>query len=517
MTRSLVLWVPHWPVVAAQWHEDVAEARVGYPVAVVHGGVVLECSTEASQAGVRRGMKRREAQIRCPDIVLVANSPDRDRAVFNQIIIRLQNTVPYHTLVSPGMLAFGARGLTRFYRNEELAAQALKNSLNSPGNPLDVRVGVADDLFSAVMAATHTESTRPIRRIEPGSSPAFLAELPVEVLEESYVVSLLTRLGIVTLGQCVALGADALRQRFGAVGERIYQLASGQDHSALNPQDAPLDASQLVELPDAHYLIDQVAFAIRVATEEYLNRLSAAGVVCTRVRITVNFDNAQCNTRVWLHPRFFSPGELVDRVRWQLEQRARDEAREHEYPPGVVSVHYEALSPEDRHSHEPGLWGKGADTRAHHVFSRVQSIVGANGVLTARTKASRFPGATHVLTAWGEKILENTDQGPLPGALPKPFPGTVFSHPREVLLCDSVGRSVTVHNAALSYAPARLVLGQRERILISWAGPWPVSERWWDARHARYAHRVQVLDEHGIGWLLTTAGGNVWRLEARYD
>lgn len=517
MKRSLVLWVPGWPVVAAQWHDDVVEARVGHPVAIVHGGVVLECSPEALDAGVRKGIKRREAQMRCSDIVLVAHSPDRDRAVFNQVIIRLQNTVPHHTLVSPGMLAFGARGLARFYRDEELAAQALRDALNSAERPLDVRIGVADDLFSAVMAATHTEPTKPVRRIEPGDSPAFLAALPVGVLEDSHVVPLLTRLGVATLGQCVALGADALRQRFGAVGERIYQLASGHDHSALNPRGAPLDAAQLLELPDPHHVIDQVAFAIRVATEEYLTRLNAAGVVCTKVRITVGFDDAQHNIRVWLHPRFFSPGELVDRVRWQLEQRARDNPQEHEYPPGVVSVHYEALSPEDKDAHEPGLWGQGPDTRVHHVFSRVQSIVGADGVLTASTQASRFPGATHVLTTWGEKTPENIDQGPLPGALPKPFPGTVFSHPREVLLCDGVGLSVTVQNDALSGIPQRLVLGQRERVLISWAGPWPVSERWWDARHARYAHRVQVLDEQGIGWLLTSAEGDVWHLEARYD
>jgi protein ImuB len=86
-----------------------------------------------------------------------------------------------------------------------------------------------------------------------------------------------------------------------------------------------------------------------------------------------------------------------------------------------------------------------------------------------------------------------------------------------VLLYDSAGQHITVENATLSHAPALLVLGQRELVLVSWAGPWPVSEQWWDARHARYAHRVQVLDERGIGWLLTSAQGTLWSLEARYD
>ena len=517
MKRSLVLWVPSWPVVAAQWHDDVPEARAGDPVAIVHKGVILECSPEALNAGVRTGIKRRDAQMRCPDIVLVAHSAERDRSVFDRVIIGLQDTVPHHTLLSPGMLAFGARGLARFYGDEDRAARALRDAVAKTESSVDVRIGVADDLFSAMMAATHTERARPVRRIEPGASGAFLAGLPIEVLDDSYVVSLLTRLGVSTLGQCAALGEDALRQRFGAVGEKIYHLASGLDHSVVSPQDAPLDVSQLVELPDAHHVVDHVAFSIRVPTEDYVSRLSAAGVVCTRVRITVGFDNAQNDTRVWLHPRFFSASELVDRVRWQLEQQARDDPQQHETPPGVVSVLYEALSPEDRDSHEPGLWGQGPDARVHHVFSRVQSLVGAGGVLTAHTQTSRFPGATHVLTTWGEKVVPSQHRGPVPGALPKPFPGTVFSHPRDVLLYDSAGQHITVENATLSHAPARLVLGQRELVLVSWAGPWPVSEQWWDARHARYAHRVQVLDERGIGWLLTSAQGTLWSLEARYD
>lgn len=517
MGRSLVLWVPRWSVIAAQWNDDDADAVVGRPVAVIHKGVVQECSPEASHAGVRAGIKRREAHRRCPEIVFVSHSPHRDSAVFERVIIALGDTVPHHTLLKPGMLAFGARGLSRFYGDEYRAAQALRRAASRPEAPLDVRIGVADDLFSAVMAATHTEAEDPVRLIAPGSSESFLAGLPIEVLEDHDVVSLLRRLGIATLGQCVALGEDALRQRFGAIGETIYQRASGRDNRALDPKDAPLDASALVELSDVHYLVEQVAFAIRVATEDYLSRLRAAGVVCTRVRIVVSFDNGEQDTRVWLHPRFFGAPELVDRVRWQLEQRARQSPEHHENPPGVVSVHYETLSPEDVDSHEPGLWGHGPDTRVHHVLSRVQSMVGAQGVLTATTQAARFPGATHVLTTWGEKVAEDTHRGPLPGALPKPFPGTVFSHPHDVVLRDGSGDPVVVSGGTLSQDPAHLVFGQRERVLISWAGPWPVSERWWDVHNARYSHRLQVLDERGIGWLLTSEQGHQWRLEARYD
>lgn len=516
MARTLVLWIPDWPVVAAQCDDELPDAVRGVALALIHKGAVVCCSPEASASGVRVGMKRRDAQMRCPGLSVLPDSPERNRRVFDQVLLALQDTVSQHTVVEPGLVAFAARGLSRFYGGEEAAATALLSALSLSEQSFHSRVGVSDDLFSAVMAAQQTDSTNPIRIVAPGESSAFLAGLPVDVLDDLATVSLLNRLGVKTLGDCVALGESALRERFGSAGEQIYQLASGRDRTWLSPDDSPVDASESIALSEPLHLVDQLAFTIRQATENYHRRLFAAGVVCTRVRITVGFDVGPPHTRTWLHPRFFSASELVDRVRWQLESLARDSAGLGEQPPGIVSVRFEALRPEDLGAHEPGLWGQGPDSRVHHVLSRVQGMVGAHGVLSARSGPSRFPSGTQVLTTWGEKASEDKT-GPLPGALPEPFPGTVFALPPDVGLHDGEGRNVWIDNAELSGVPASLVFGERRVGLVSWAGPWPVTERWWDAAKARYAHRLQVLEERGIGWLLTTAQGHQWRIEARYD
>ena len=516
MTRTLVLWIPDWSVIAAQCDDELPEAVRGAALALIHQGAVVGCSPEASATGVRVGMKRRDAQMRCPGLSVLPDSPERNRRVFDQVLLALQDTVSQHTLVEPGLVAFAARGLSRFYGGEEASAKALMSALSLSEHSFHSRVGVSDDLFSAVMAAQQTDFAHPIRIVEPGASSAFLAGLPVGVLDDANAVSLLSRLGVNTLGDCVALGESALRERFGTAGEQIYRLASGGDGTRLSPDNSPVDSSESIALLEPLHLIDQLAFSIRHATENYHRRLFAAGVVCTRVRITVGFDAGPPHTRTWLHPRFFSASELVDRVRWQLESLARDSAGLGEQPPGVVSVRFDALHPENLGAHEPGLWGQGPDSRVHHVLSRVQGMVGAHGVLSARSAASRFPAGTQVLTTWGEKAMGG-ETGPLPGALPEPFPGTVFALPPGVALHDDEGRDVWIDDAELSGTPASLVFGERRVGLVSWAGPWPVTERWWDAAKARYAHRLQVLDERGIGWLLTTAQGRQWRIEARYD
>ena len=49
----------------------------------------------------------------------------------------------------------------------------------------------------------------------------------------------------------------------------------------------------------------------------------------------------------------------------------------------------------------------------------------------------------------------------------------------------------------------------------SWAGPWPVEERWWDTARARRLARFQVLTGSGRLLLLMLERGQ-WQLVAEY-
>jgi len=517
MRRSVVMWFPAWSVVAATWDEELPEVTTHTAVAVLRAGVVHECSAKATAAGVRVGMKRREAHLVCPDVVLVAENPLRDRAFFDRVIIWLAEVVSQHTVLRPGLLGFQARGLARFYGGERQAAEHLIQRAATHSLPVEARIGVADDLFSAVLAATHARGHDPVSLVSPGQSAHFLEGLPVAVLEDEPTVSLLTRLGVSTLKEFVALGESAVRERLGSTGEHLYRLATGTDQSTLNPGGAPVDPEQHIDFLEPYALVDQVAFGVRLATDEYYERLVAAGRVCTAVRITITLDNGYRTERVWVHPRFFTSSDLVDRVRWQLEQFFRDTDTTSEFPPGVESVNYQALNPEDRVAHEPGLWGHGPDARVHQVFSRVQGLVGAQGVLTAHSLDARLATDSQVLTPWGDAKRDSDPPGPLPGSLPKPLPGTVFAAPRPIALVDHTGQSVVVTEGSLSADPAVMVWNGHQRALTSWAGPWPVWEQWWDRDRHRLVHRLQVLDERGVGWLVIAQEQSLWHLEARYD
>jgi protein ImuB len=56
--------------------------------------------------------------------------------------------------------------------------------------------------------------------------------------------------------------------------------------------------------------------------------------------------------------------------------------------------------------------------------------------------------------------------------------------------------------------------------VTSWAGPWPVDERWWSPDSARRVVRCQIVDVRGRAYLVTgTMGPDAprWQVDAIYD
>ena len=57
------VWCPDWPVTVARAEAGLPDSE---PVAVLTANRVVACSHAARRQGIRRGMRRREAQARCP-------------------------------------------------------------------------------------------------------------------------------------------------------------------------------------------------------------------------------------------------------------------------------------------------------------------------------------------------------------------------------------------------------------------------------------------------------------------
>jgi len=514
--RLLVLWAPDWPVLAHARAERIPESA---PIALIDKGEVFACSAAAREDGVRRGMRQREAQARCPRLRVLRYDPALDARAFEPVIAALEESLPGIHPLRPGTVAVRARGPARYYGGERAAALAVLGAVEQLGVD-GVRAGIADGLFAARLAAASPQG--PVTIVPPGAADAFLAPLPIGLLEQPELVGLLPRLGIRTLGEFAALAADDVLARFGPMGARLHALAGGRDPQPATPRIPPRDVDAVIDFEPPLDRVDQIAFGIRVAVDDFVNELLGQHLVCTAVRIELigdrrNADGAQqASERVWLHPRSFSAAEIVDRVRWQLSASLEKDG-ELRSPVTRVRISPDAVDPVG--AHERGLWGTGPDEGVHSALSRVQGMVGHRGVLTATPSGGRTPADRQTLVPWGDRPLVARDPGkPWPGALPPPAPATVYEVPRPIGVEDPRGRPVAVDaRGSLSGPPAVMVsqTGHR-RDLTAWAGPWPIEERWWDAESARSANRFQAVDAEGIAWLLVLDDGGWWA-EGRYD
>src|SRR3954464_3424104 len=199
----ITVWCPDWPVTTARIEAGLpAEA----PVAVVTANRVVACSHAARAYGVRRGQRRREAQAACPSLAVLPGDASAEGGFSDPVAAPLEDTAPGVEIPRPGLAAIGVRGPTRYFGGETGVLHALSRGIadlpviSGEGQTdvgAEVLIGIADGAFAAEQAA---------RRglvVEPGGSPAFLSNLPIETLDPSGaapLIDLLRRLGIRTLG-----------------------------------------------------------------------------------------------------------------------------------------------------------------------------------------------------------------------------------------------------------------------------------------------------------------------------
>jgi protein ImuB len=533
MSRTIVAWVPDWPIIAAVREGLVTAER---PIAVMLQNRVVACSSAARAEGVRAGQRRREAQSLCTSLTVVPADEGRDHRLFAPLIDAVESLVAGVQVVRPGLLALSARGPARYYGGERAAALALRGALLAEG-VADARLGVADGPFAAELAARSTPSVQAgpglgVRIVPPDAAGAFLAPFPVTALGDADLVTLLGRLGVRTLGDFAALPAEAVRDRFGAAGAHRHALAGAADATPLVPRTPPPDLERVLELEPPLDRVDQLAFAVRQLADELVESLVGRLLVATAIRIGFRDEHGTETERAWLHPRSFRASEIVDRVRWQLSGETRTLGARPGGPGGsdadrgpglrsaITRVRIMPESVDALAHHEPGLWGSAPDERVHHALSRVQSLLGHEAVLTAQRTGGRTLAERGTLVPWGDRLVEARPvDRPWPGALPQPTPGTVFPTRHAVTVLDARGAPIGIDDRMrLSAPPAGFApsAGGATRPVTSWAGPWPLDERWWDPPRRRQLHRLQVVDSAGIAWLLVLDGASWWA-EARYD
>jgi len=446
-----------------------------------------------------------------PPRVMVLDCPGLSApARFDQVLTAMTAFCPGVEAVEPGMCAFGARGPARYFGGEATLAGRIIAAVADLG--LEPQIGVADGLFAARLAA-RANTTRPVLVIPPGRTAEFLARQPVSVLADQDLVGLLTRLGLRTLGDLAGLPAGDVASRFGAAGETVHRLAQGLGSRPLAVRPPAEDLSVTQEFDPPEPLAERVVFAAKALAERMHEGLAARGLACVRVQVRAVSVDGRESRRLWRHDGLLSAPALADRVRWQLDGwRVPTDG-------GIAVLRLVPDQVVRATGHQLALWGETVvSDRVARAAMRVQAMLGHEAVLRPALGGGRDVSEQVNHVPFGEKRQPRLPAGPpWPGRIRGAAPGVVYPFAREADVTDEGGDAVTVTGrCVLSAAPAWLAAdGEPPLPVTGWAGPWPLSERWWDPAAARRRARFQLLTGDGRAWLAAVQDGR-WLIEAGY-
>ena len=220
---------------------------------------VGETSGSAEAFGIRAGMPVSEALGRCPHLRLVPPDPAGTDNSWERILRKLEGIGAAVESRRAGEAFFAVDGLRGIWgpRREDVLMKAGR-AVGAPA-----RLAGAPNRFCARAAAGAARRTRRGPRIvAAGSERDFLAPLGIDLLgpamdggedpAASRLIATLERLGVTSLGDLAELPRIAVADRFGVLGLRAHDLASGLD-TPLRPRAPHEDLVQAIGLPEAAY------------------------------------------------------------------------------------------------------------------------------------------------------------------------------------------------------------------------------------------------------------------------
>ena len=419
----LVAWYPDWPAVAAGCGPE-------QPAVVVFANRVVAVTIAARADGVVPGLRRREAQGRCPEAEVIAADGGRDARKWEPVVAALEALTPAVEILAPGELALATRGPSRYFGGDRALAELVKRNVDSTVGVAGCRGGIADGRFAASLAARaagaagagpagcwvekscYNSFSLPGRGgggvlvVERGRSRQWLAPHSVSTLGDGYedLAGLLVRLGVRTLGDFAGLPGPAVLGRFGTAGETAHRLARGLDPRPVAGRTPPPDMAVCAEFDPPEMRIEAAAFVAKTLADQLLGRLEQQGLAATMVSIEAQTEHAEHLVRHWRHDGALNASALAERTRWQLEGWFAGTGGEATPSAGLTLLR---LVPEEVHpdtGRQLGFWGGSAesDARAARAFARVQGLLGPDAVVTAVLAGGRGFAEQVRLVPWGD-------------------------------------------------------------------------------------------------------------------
>lgn len=330
MSLVLCIVLPRFSFVVAAGGSREALARGPAALAPEPGRaqVVGEISPGAEAFGLYPGMRLGEALARCPELALVPADPLGVAAAWEKVLARLESVGAAVESAAPGTAWLDGAQLARLHGRTMPPGSVRANGGTVPpwlpgvltavrsGLRLPARIGAGPSRFCALAGALRASP----RAADLVDGAAALHDEPVTLLrtrpELASLVEPLERLGLTTMGSLTVVGRSTLAERFGPLGERAHDLASGRD-LPLSPRLPGDTLEEMLELPDAGSGV-QLTRALGLLIDRLLARRERRGRTFRSVVLGAHLvEGGTWRTRVAFREALADP----ERMRLALEQQ----------------------------------------------------------------------------------------------------------------------------------------------------------------------------------------------------
>jgi len=389
-TERHILHVDMDAFFASVEQRDRPELR-GRPVLVGHSpgkrGVVAAASYEARRFGCRSAMPMAQALRLCPEAVVLPPRGARYAEISAQILAILERFTPLVEPLSIDEAFLDVTGCTALFGPAEQIARTIKQQIRE-ATQLTASVGVAPNKFLAKLASDlHKPDGLVVVQAE--AVQAFLDPLPITRLWGVGKATLrhFENMGVRTFADARRLSLEALRQRFGELGEQFYRLVRGIDDRPVVPDREAKSISHEVTFPTD---IDDYACLREVLldqADQVARRLRRHGLLARTVTLKIRkADFTTLTRRRTLH----EPTDRTDvfcRVACELF-----DAWSRRHPPAVRLIGMGVAQLRPAAGRQLALFGEEESQRRRrldHIIDQIRDRFGDDVISRGRTSRKR--------------------------------------------------------------------------------------------------------------------------------
>lgn len=276
--------------------------------------VITSANYEARQYGIRAGMSISEAKKRCPNLVLVKGDHKKYTETASHIFSILKTYTPLVEVASIDEAYLDVTDSVLLFGSPLRIAQLIKGEIREK-EKLTCSIGIGPNKLIAKLGSGLAKPDGLVI-IKKEEIEEVLRNLPVSKMNGigPKLTESLNSMGIFTCGELACVPLSTLRKRFGAIGQRLYEIAHGLDETpvvAFDEEESQKSISHFVTLERDTNDYDFICKVLIQLSEKVARRMRKEGLYGKRVSLTVRYSDFYTMTKQKTLSKWTSSGNEI--------------------------------------------------------------------------------------------------------------------------------------------------------------------------------------------------------------